>query len=651
MQDEMKPQSGEEDNPQANFQLGEMYRLGKGAEIDLEEAIIWYRRASDQGHAHAQFELAKMYATGQGVSQDLGKAATWFEAAARQGHVAAQYNLGQMYRSGEGVDCDLTRASEWYLEAANAGDADAQANLALCYLDGNGVPKDLEKALHWLKIASAQDHGAAAAKLRQLQTSIDGIDRSAAPTEITIPSDEKSAKGGKLLLVGSCSVIALGLGVLLGGYLNLLRTEAPKPTGEQAKTPGKKLPVKQPPLPVPKPDNNGEVTKPTTSLPEGNGTSTPAVDKPAVPVDKADTETREGLVHQKGADTPFTGSVVEKSIDGDVVSVTSYFEGQRESVRTLALMARQVAVLEESLGNNAPSTLQAIYNQAQLYGVFQEQDRATAAYKKAAEGGYLRAQYQLGRMYLDGNETAKNEAEGVKWLTQAAALGLAEAQVSLAEIYHTGRAADELSLWEGVEQDDEKALSLYRRAMDQGHAPAAFSFQLAYRPKNFGTDKDIAKAFALIKPLAEKGNPQAQNNLGVMYENGRGVEKDEKEAVKWYRKAAEQDSATAQYVLGNMYANGELVEKDGKKAVEWLKKAAEQGNSEAQFRLGEIYWSSDLIPVDNPEAYFWFSLAAAGGHEPAKVMSDRSSSLNYLKSIQKKEEVDARVQKWLKGRR
>jgi len=72
---------------------------------------------------------------------------------------------------------------------------------------------------------------------------------------------------------------------------------------------------------------------------------------------------------------------------------------------------------------------------------------------------------------------------------------------------------------------------------------------------------------------AEKCDPDAQNNLGVMYQNGRGVRQDDSQAVRWYRKAAEQGYASAQNNLGLMYVNGEGVPQ----AVKWFRKAAEQG--------------------------------------------------------------------------
>jgi TPR repeat protein len=34
---------------------------------------------------------------------------------------------------------------------------------------------------------------------------------------------------------------------------------------------------------------------------------------------------------------------------------------------------------------------------------------------------------------------------------------------------------------------------------------------------------------------AQQGLARAQNNLGVMYEDGNGVTKDDVEAVKWFR--------------------------------------------------------------------------------------------------------------------
>ncbi|HJL65723.1 MAG TPA: tetratricopeptide repeat protein, partial [Arenicellales bacterium] len=64
---------------------------------------------------------------------------------------------------------------------------------------------------------------------------------------------------------------------------------------------------------------------------------------------------------------------------------------------------------------------------------------------------------------------------------------------------------------------------------------------------------DFATALGEFRPLAEQGDADAQYNLGVMYEKGRGVPQDDKIALKWFTLAAEQGFARAQHNLGVMY--------------------------------------------------------------------------------------------------
>ena len=48
---------------------------------DYAEAVRWYRKAAEQGHARAQNNLGVMYVAGQGVSQDLVNAYGWLNLA------------------------------------------------------------------------------------------------------------------------------------------------------------------------------------------------------------------------------------------------------------------------------------------------------------------------------------------------------------------------------------------------------------------------------------------------------------------------------------------------------------------------------------------------------------------------------------------
>ena len=122
---------------------------------------------------------------------------------------------------------------------------------------------------------------------------------------------------------------------------------------------------------------------------------------------------------------------------------------------------------------------------------------------------------------------------------------------------------------------------------------------------------DYATALREWRPLAEQGNPEAQFNLGAMYERGQGVTQDDTEAARWYRKAAEQGNANAQFFLGVRYIEGKGVPQDYARAVGWWRKAAEQGVAEAQYNLGNMYYNGKGVPQDYVQAHMWSNLAAS----------------------------------------
>jgi uncharacterized protein len=64
---------------------------------------------------------------------------------------------------------------------------------------------------------------------------------------------------------------------------------------------------------------------------------------------------------------------------------------------------------------------------------------------------------------------------------------------------------------------------------------------------------DFGRALLEWEPLAVRGDPAAQFNLGLMYEKGQGVTRDTTRAALWYRKSADQGFAEAQNNLGRLY--------------------------------------------------------------------------------------------------
>ena len=63
--------------------------------------------------------------------------------------------------------------------------------------------------------------------------------------------------------------------------------------------------------------------------------------------------------------------------------------------------------------------------------------------------------------------------------------------------------------------------------------------------KNIFSKKDWADELIRIKSLSEQGDANAQNELGTMYQKGKGVKKNYAEAWKWYSLAIAQKHAEA----------------------------------------------------------------------------------------------------------
>jgi TPR repeat protein len=120
---------------------------------------------------------------------------------------------------------------------------------------------------------------------------------------------------------------------------------------------------------------------------------------------------------------------------------------------------------------------------------------------------------------------------------------------------------------------------------------------------------------------AERGDVNAQFELGERYATGRGVSQNHIEAAKWFRKAADQGMREAQYNLGFLYASGQGFPADYVEAVRWYRKAADQGLGEAQRLLGNAYFLGDGVPRDYARAHMWLSLSAGGGRsKPPKLL-------------------------------
>ena len=176
-----KAQAGD---AEAQFQMGEAYRAGKGVAADQDTAIMWYRRATAQGHIRASEELGfALFAHG-----DRHEAMPYIEKAAARGEARAFYLLGTAHFNGDYTTRDWPLAYAQTQRAAAAGLPAAQKNLEV--MDHYLLPADKAKAeqvLATLPVVRASPPDGTAARPAKL---------SSAPVQ-TASAPLKSAKPAK----------------------------------------------------------------------------------------------------------------------------------------------------------------------------------------------------------------------------------------------------------------------------------------------------------------------------------------------------------------------------------------------------------------------------------------------------------------------
>lgn len=129
---------------------------------------------------------------------------------------------------------------------------------------------------------------------------------------------------------------------------------------------------------------------------------------------------------------------------------------------------------------------------------------------------------------------------------------------------------------------------------------------------------DFATAYAELRPLAERGDPRAQNHVGTMYYLGRGVAQDYAEAARWYRAAADRGDAGGRSNLASLYLAGLGVAQDYGAALRLFRAAADQGDPVAMTNLGYMHFNGLGVRADRAEAIRWYRSAAAAGQAVAQ---------------------------------
>ena len=195
-------------------------------------------------------------------------------------------------------------------------------------------------------------------------------------------------------------------------------------------------------------------------------------------------------------------------------------------------------------------------------------------------GGSIKAMYELGQCYVDGEGVVQDDRLAFEWLQKSAAAAEPHplANSELGRYYAHGK---------GTAPDHTEALRLLRPAAEAGNARAMMC-QLGhmYQMRKLLVEKSDEEAARWWLLGAEAGEPQCQYIMGINLYTGEGVPQSTEEAMRWWRAAATQGDVVSMYYLalaGLHDGHG-----DREEALEWLRTAAAKGHEGAREALQRL---------------------------------------------------------------
>ena len=113
-------------DPDAQFNMAQAYKMGRGVKTDLNVALDWYSRAARQGHLQASDSYGHLLH----YQGKIREALPYLQSSAARGEPRAQYLLGTELFNGVHIQKDWVRAYALMTRASSAGMAPASRSLA-----------------------------------------------------------------------------------------------------------------------------------------------------------------------------------------------------------------------------------------------------------------------------------------------------------------------------------------------------------------------------------------------------------------------------------------------------------------------------------------------------------------------------------------
>ena len=150
----------------ARLHLGKCYYLGRGIDCDYVKARELFEEAARNNDLEAMYYLGEVYRLGLGVAVNENISFSYYTKVVE---LWREYNDGSYIdevlalscfyagcfcMNGRGTSRNMVEAVKYWKIGAEHNDKECQRNLAIAYKNGNGVPCNIELANYWFNIAN-----------------------------------------------------------------------------------------------------------------------------------------------------------------------------------------------------------------------------------------------------------------------------------------------------------------------------------------------------------------------------------------------------------------------------------------------------------------------------------------------------------------
>ena len=600
-------------DPEAKVMMGELYLKGDLVGQDISQARKLAEEANMQKYAPSLYLMGRI----EEHLLNAKEAESYYRQAIEAGYTPAELTLAKLYLDPKFDVYSVQKGFTAMLKAAESGSVEAQQALILMYQKGQGVEQNLELAAHWeSEWQGAHDASSQEAEQRMVRWLTYGKSARFADTTYYVPG-------------------------ILGDWknLNALQDNHYNPMPQMSSINPENLFKFQFAMMSP---NEIPITQLYDAMVVAQG-----------PLPK------EVFVFPQYPIKMITNQAAEAGTQDFLQAKRNGFDyllkQSTDALQGISYHQVYQQLLERaSLGDSV-----AQFDVAQMYqqgmGTEKSISEAIKYYQLAAAQNDLPAEYQLGVLYLQGEEGLEpNLRVGMEWLTDAAFKGNYYAQYALARIYEQG--FSDPSGHEVIAANPSQSKSMYQLAAASGYGLAQYrlaEIMVRETPKDTSVaglqmrdrtiknlyrggasvgvlaaklplafhdamDPDLTKqaqAFSDAMEAAKSGSIDAALLLGLMYDRGIATQSSREQALYWYEKAS--NNPISAFILGTYAAEGTGFNKDRDKALDYLQFSVDKGFSEANYNLAVLKYQQGMPFIANLE-----KAIAAGSSRAGLVLAD-----------------------------